>query len=262
MFLRLQPFVYVSALTLAALGCKSSETIPSKNPDAYATNQGPAVVTQRSGESVDGETSAPLPQSSAKRPADEFDTSSVDSPSAKAEERQAKLEDAEIVAITDAANSAEIEQGRLARDKAKDPRVRDFAAMMVDHHGRAQQDQQKLSVESAANAESRRMQGDAEEALQALKQKRGKEFDRAYLQLQIDEHRNVLEALEDQLLPSAKDPKVKAYLENIKPKVESHLAQAERLQAELNGTSSLNAAAREPGPPALNAHGSSPPSNR
>jgi hypothetical protein len=48
---------------------------------------------------------------------------------------------------------------------------------------------------------------------------------------------------------------VKAYLENIKPKVESHLAQAERLQAELNGTSSLNAAAREPERPALNAHG-------
>ena len=45
--------------------------------------------------------------------------------------------------------------------------------------------------------------------------------------------------LQDKLLPSAKDSGLKAYLEDIKPKVESHLAQAERLQEEMNGTSSL-----------------------
>jgi len=243
MFLRLQPLVYVSALTLAALGCKT-ETIPSRGPNAYTTNQGPAVVTQGAGESgVDSETSAPLPQSAVKTPEDKFDTTSVESPSSKArkeKENQPKLGDGEIAAITDAANSAEIEQGRLARDKAKDPRVRDFAAMMVDHHGEAQKDQQKLNVEPTASADSKRMQDDAEAALKALKQKSGKEFDRAYLQLQIEEHRKVLSALNDQLLPSAKDGKLEAYLENIKPKVESHLAQAERLQEELSGTSSLN----------------------
>jgi len=243
MFLRLQPFVYSSALTLAALGCKT-ETIPSRGPNAYATSQGPAVVTQGAGESgVDSETSAPLPQSAIETPQDKFDTRSVESPSSKAKkekENRAKLDDNEIAAITDAANSAEIDQGRLAREKAKDPRVRDFAAMMVDHHGEAQRDQQKLKLEPSASADSKRMQGDAEAALKDLKQKSGKEFDRAYLQLQIEEHRKVLSALNDQLLPSAKDRKLEAYLESIKPKVESHLAQAERLQEELNGKSSLN----------------------
>jgi putative membrane protein len=242
MFLRLQPFVYVSALTLAALGCKT-ETIPSRGPNTYATNEGPAVVTQGAGESgVDSETSAPLPQSAVKTAEDKFDTRSVESPSSRArsaKENQPKLDDAEIAAITEAANSAEIEQGRLAREKARDPRVRDFAAMMVDHHGQAQKDQQKLNLEPTASADSKRMQGDAEDALKALKQKSGREFDRAYLQLQIEEHRKVLSALNDQLLPSAKDAKLEAYLEDIKPKVESHLAQAERLQQELNGTSSL-----------------------
>ena len=244
MLLRLQPFVYLSALTLAALACKT-ETIPSKGPNAYKTNEGPAVVTQGAGESgVDSETSAPLPQSAVKTPEDKFDTRSVESPASQArkeQESQPKLDDGEIAAITDAANSAEIEQGRLARTKAKDPRVRDFASMMVDHHGEAKKDQQKLNVEPIASADSRRMQGDAQQALKELeKQKSGKEFDRAYLQLQIEEHRKVLSALNDRLLPAAKDGKLESYLESIKPKVESHLAQAERLQEELGGTSSLS----------------------
>ena len=235
MFLRLQPFVYGGALTLAALGCsKSSESIPSKDPDSYAASQEPSRARQADNT--------------------EKKTEHVD----KAEKAE-KLDDAGIAAITAAANSAEIEQGRLARDKATDPRVRDFAAMMVDHHGEAQQDQQKLSVEPNPNVDSRQLQGDAESALDLLKQKRGKDFDQAYLQLQIDEHRKLLDTLKERLLPSVKDSKLEAYLQNIKPKVESHLALAERLRAELNGTSSLNEKLDDSGHPTLsNTRGSNP----
>jgi len=141
--------------------------------------------------------------------------------------------------------------------------VRDFAAMMVDHHGEAQMDQQKLKVEPSANADSQQLQGDAESALDLLKQKHGKDFDRAYLQLQIDEHQKLLDALKDRLLPSVKDNKLEAYLENIKPKVESHLALAQRLRDELNGTSSLNDKADDSGHPTPSkTRGSSPMSDR
>lgn len=230
MFSRLSSVVCLSALAVAALQCKSSDTAASKSPDTVqqAAN-GPAADSEGVGASgVTSETSAPAPATS----------TTVHNESAKAP-KQAKLDDAEIVAITAAANSAEIEQGRLAQQKAHDPRVRDFGAMMVDHHGEARQDQQKLSVEPTQSADAQRMQRDAEDALRSLKQKSGKEFDRAYLQLQIDEHRKVRDELQDKLLPSAKDSGLKAYLEDIKPKVESHLAQAERLQEEMNGTSSL-----------------------
>jgi putative membrane protein len=228
---RFQPLLCVSALSLAALACKSTDTVPSNSPNPHR-----AATSQSADESgVNSETSAPLPQASVTPPKAE-ETERSQSP----QKTTAKLDDAQIAAITDAANKAEVEQGRLAREKAKDPRVRDFAAMMVDHHGEAIQEQQKLSVEPAQSEQSKRMQDDAQDALKSLKGKSGKEFDRAYLQLQIDEHRKVLRALNDQLLPSAKDSKLEAYLENIKPKVESHLAQAERLQEELNGTSSLN----------------------
>jgi putative membrane protein len=222
MFSRLHPLVYVSALALAALQCKSSDTAASKSPDAVHPDpvqnaNGPAGASEgvgASGVTVQNDERKPAPS--------------------------AALDDGQIVAITAAANTAEIEQGRLAQEKASDPRVRDFGAMMVDHHGEARQDQQKLSVGPTQSTDAQRMERDAEDALRSLKQKKGKDFDLAYLQLQIDEHRKVRDELQDKLLPSAKDSGVKAYLEDIKPKVESHLAQAERLQEELNGTGSLN----------------------
>jgi len=240
MFSRLHPIVYVSALALAALQCKSSDTAASKSPD----NVNPGPAQNASGPAADSEGVGASGAASDSSSSASVAPRSTQPNTVKNDERKpapsAGLDDAQIIAITAAANTAEIEQGRLAREKAHDPRVRDFGAMMVDHHGEARQDQQKLSVEPTQSTDSQRMQRDAEDALRSLKQKKGKDFDRAYLQLQIDEHRKVRDELQDKLLPSAKDSGVKAYLEDIKPKIESHLAQAERLQEELNGTSSLN----------------------
>lgn len=148
-----------------------------------------------------------------------------------------QLDDARIVAITDAANAVEIDQSRLARVRAKDARVRDFAAMMVDHHGKAQKDQRKLKVEPEPGADVLNRKRESDRKLTELREKKGKEFDSAYLALQIEQHRALLDTIERDLLPSAKDAGLTAYLKEIQPRVESHLAQAERLQQEMGPTS-------------------------
>jgi putative membrane protein len=211
MFRRQTATVYTLALALTALThCKSSDSEPSKTADNAS---GPST----------GESSAePATQSSS--------SSSSSNGESKA------LDDAQIAAIADAANSAEVEQGKLAQSKATDSRVRTFATMMVDHHGEARRDQQALSVGKQDNAESKRLSEEAETALRSLQQKTGTEFDRAYIQLQCDEHRKVLQTLEQKLLPAAKDPKLEAYLVQLKPRIEAHLAQAERLQKELGAS--------------------------
>jgi putative membrane protein len=152
------------------------------------------------------------------------------------------LDDAQIGAITEAANSAEVEQGRLAQSKASDSRVRSFASMMVQHHGEAQRDQAALSVGKRDNPESQQLTAQADSALKSLEQKSGAEFDRAYIQLQCDEHRKVLDSLRNDLLPNAKDQQLKAYLQQLEPKVEAHLAQAERLQKQLGSSDTQSSA--------------------
>jgi putative membrane protein len=178
-----------------------------------------------------GSTSEP-----SKTPADSSGTAQMNGSSGSNDSDSSALDDAQIAAITDAANSAEVEQGRLAQSKATDSRVRTFAAMMVDHHSEARREQQGLSVAKVDNAESQRLAREADNALQSLQQKSGQDFDREYVRLQCEEHRKVLDTLQSKLLPAAKGPALRAYLEKLKPKVEAHLAQAERLQQELGAS--------------------------
>jgi len=211
MFRRQTATVYTLALALTALThCKSSNSEPSKTADSA---------------------SDPSQRESSAEPTAQSSSSSSKSSASNGESKA--LDDAQIAAIADAANSAEVEQGKLARARASDSRVRTFATMMVEHHGEALRDQQALSVGKQDNADSRRLSDEANAALQSLQLKSGTDFDRAYIQLQCDEHRKVLNTLDEKLLPAAKDPALKVYLENLKPKVEAHLAQAERLQKEL-----------------------------
>jgi putative membrane protein len=212
--------VYTAALALAALThCKSSNSEPSK------TAQSASDPSSRE-DSASSNSSSSHASAADGSPAQSSSSRSV--PNA--------LDDAQIAAITDAANSAEVEQGKLAQSKASDSRVRTFATMMVDHHGEARRDQGALSVGKQDNPDSQRLSDEAETAVQSLQQKSGTDFDRAYIQLQCEEHRKVLNTLEQKLLPAAKDPGLKAYLEKLKPKIEAHLAQAERLQKELGSS--------------------------
>src|SRR3982074_1839076 len=61
----------------------------------------------------------------------------------------AVLTDEQIAAITDAANTAEIAQAKIAETRSKDPGVKRFAAMMIRHHGEAKQKQAKLKLQTA-----------------------------------------------------------------------------------------------------------------
>ena len=140
------------------------------------------------------------------------------------------LTDEQIAAITDAANSAEIAQAKLAQSKSKDAAVKQFAAMMISHHGEAKQKQAKLKLKPAESGVSTAMQVDADATMNALKADNGKDFDQAYITAQVTGHQKVLDTINDKLLPNAKSPELKAYLEEIKPRVEDHLKQAKQLQ--------------------------------
>lgn len=71
-----------------------------------------------------------------------------------------------------------------------------------------------------------------QEMLQSLQ---GPEFDRAYMQAQLDQHRLLLRMLDEELIPSADDPQYRAYLEQLRADIQAHLANAERIQGELVG---------------------------
>jgi putative membrane protein len=144
------------------------------------------------------------------------------------------LNDAQIAAITDAANTAEIAQAKIAQVKSKDASVKAFAAMMIVHHGEAKQKQAKLKLKTEESGVSTALGADSAATLDVLKNATGKNFDEAYVRSQISGHQKVLDTINEKLVPNAKDANLKAYLEEIKPKVEEHLKQAKQLQQSLD----------------------------
>jgi len=150
------------------------------------------------------------------------------------------LDDAQIGAITEGANSAEIEQAKLARSKSKNQRVLQFASMMISHHQEAQKKQAKLKLTTADSPLSAQFAEDANRTLTSLKEKTGPEFDRAYMRAQVEEHQSLLEALNARLLPSVKNAELKAYLEEVRTRVEQHLEAARSNEAALTTPPPVN----------------------
>lgn len=147
------------------------------------------------------------------------------------------LSDEQIAAVTEAANSAEIAQAKIAQTKSKDAGVKRFAAMMITHHSEAKQKQAKLKLKPQESGVSTTLQADAASTLNALKADQGKDFDKVYVTAQVDEHQKVLDTINDKLLPNAKNAELKAYLEEVKSKVEQHLGEAKKLQQNLDSKS-------------------------
>ena len=145
------------------------------------------------------------------------------------------LTDDQILAVVQAANNSEIEEARLATSKAKNAEVRSFAQMMIQHHTDAKQkggrvaQQAKLTLkESGMTAE---MKSDAQKNMETLRAKTGADFDRAYIEHQVEEHQRVLTAIDQRLMADAKSPEVRALLQEVRPVIAQHLEQAQRLQS-------------------------------
>ena len=65
----------------------------------------------------------------------------------------------------------------------------------------------------------------------------GADFDRAYIAHEITMHQNVLNTLDQTLIPNAQNAELKALLQKVRPLIESHLQMAQQIQTSL-GTAS------------------------
>jgi putative membrane protein len=163
------------------------------------------------------------------------------------------LTDAQIAGVTNFVNSGEIQQAQLAQSKSKDPHVLSFASMMISHHGEAKEQQAQLGMSPAGSSVLQRLSSEGQRTLATLRDKSGKDFDRAYLQAQVEGHQKVLETLDRQLLPNAKNQQFRSQLQNMRSTVQQHLQlardslQAVNSQQGSNGQGSSNQGSKSNG---------------
>jgi putative membrane protein len=147
------------------------------------------------------------------------------------------LNDAQIAAITVAANQVDIDAGKLAESRAASQEVKAFAQRMVADHTDVNKSAsdlvKKLKIKPQENESSKALKAGGEENMKKLKELKGAAFDQAYLNQEVTFHQTVLDTIDQSLLPNAKNEELKALLNKVRPSIASHLDHAKQLQASL-----------------------------
>ena len=148
------------------------------------------------------------------------------------------LTDANIVAILDFANESDSAFGALAVKKAKSADVKKFARLMEgEHHALRVQGQhlaKKLNVtpQPPANFD---MPDKQKAAMAELESKSGADFDKAYIDHEVQFHEAVLQTAQ-QAEAAAQNPELKALIQKAAPTIQKHLDMAKQIQTKQSGT--------------------------
>ena len=150
------------------------------------------------------------------------------------------LDDATIVAIFDAANTADIETGALAAERGASAEVREFGGMLVVAHRQVRQQgrdlARKLGVTPTPPADSASAVQHAA-AMARLRTLHGAEFDRAFLQHEVAFHKAVLDAVTGTLLPAIRNGELRDLVVKVGPAFEAHMIGAQNLERRLASAS-------------------------
>jgi putative membrane protein len=149
------------------------------------------------------------------------------------------INDAQIASIVVTANQVDIDAGNFAKSRAANAQVKQFAQQMVtDHTGVNKQAialATKLKVTPEDNPTSQSLKSGGDTNINKLKTLKGAEFDKAYIDHEVDYHQAVLDAVDKTLIPGAKNEELKALLVKTRPAFVAHLEHAKHVQAEISG---------------------------
>ena len=147
-----------------------------------------------------------------------------------------QLDDATIVAIFDAANTADMETGELAAKQGHSKEVRDLGAQFTRDHGAVRQQGRDLAKKLGVTPTPPKDDASAKDhakAMATLRSKHGADFDRAYLAHEVAYHQAVIDAVNKTLLPAIQNAELKAFVVKIAPAFQAHLLAAQNLQKKL-----------------------------
>ena len=147
------------------------------------------------------------------------------------------VNDAQIASIVVTANQVDIDAGKVAVGRGTNAEVKAFGQQMIDAHTGvnklAVELVTKLKVQPEDNPTSQALKAGGDKNVASLKALEGAEFDRAYVDHEVAYHQQVLDAVDQTLIPGAKNEELKALLVKVRPAFVAHLEHAKHLQGTL-----------------------------
>ena len=149
----------------------------------------------------------------------------------------APLTDANIAAIVLAANTIDIDNAKVALKTSTDESVKSFAQQMITDHtsvnDKAKALAGKLKLTPKPNAASLGLTKNMKAKRLEIAKLSGAAFDKAYLDNEISYHQAVIDMLDKQLVPGAKNAELKDLLVSVQPAFQAHLDHAKSTRAAL-----------------------------
>jgi putative membrane protein len=130
-------------------------------------------------------------------------------------------EDVKFAAEAASGGLTEVALGKLAQQKGVDKRVKNFGGMMVMDHSKANNEfkllanSKNITLPTAPNA-------DDQKVIDEMSKKSGKDFDKAYVNDMVDDHKKDIKKFED-ASKNCKDPDIRAFATKTLPVLNKHL---------------------------------------
>jgi putative membrane protein len=150
----------------------------------------------------------------------------ADTSNAATAQSSAPADSATIMFMTKAASGGtmEVQLGQYAQEQAQSQRVKDFGAMMVRDHTKANDELKSLaSTKNVTLSDS--LMPDHKRHVTALKTKKGAAFDKAYMTMMVQDHQKDVQEFE-KASNNLSDGEVKAFATRTLPVLRAHLDSA------------------------------------
>jgi len=142
-----------------------------------------------------------------------------------------------VLSQMNVANTTEIQVSTLASKKASSAAVKQIARKLQADHTKNRQEvkalAQKLNVNLTPAQGGSVSAADSAAMPAELQGKSGSDFDKAFVQHEIDDHKANIEKIETQIMPSLQNEQVKAYMQKTLTAMQGHLSSLQKVQQQL-----------------------------
>jgi putative membrane protein len=132
-----------------------------------------------------------------------------------------KVDDKKFVKDAALGGMAEVELGKLAAQKATDPKVKEFAQKMVDDHTKANDNLKQAAGKSNIQIPDA-LDSKHQSRIDKLSKLSGENFDKAYVKDQLKDHQTDVREFTDEA-QNGSDPNVKSFASSTLPILQHHL---------------------------------------
>ena len=125
----------------------------------------------------------------------------------------------------------EVELGNLAEQKAKSRSVKDFGKMMMDDHTKINSNLKDIVSKKDADLPSE-ITPDQRKDIDKLSKKSGSDFDKAYVDMMVDDHKKDIDAFK-KAMQDVSDNDIKNFITNSLPVLQKHLDAIQAIKSKM-----------------------------